>query len=87
MVVHDQELGRAGEHPRGGDPLDLAARARLPPMLIDEETEATAALGLVRQRAQHLTFGEFSQKFASVAKGAPFLDDPIVVSAGIKFRF
>jgi len=40
-----------------------------------------AAFGLVRQRALHLTFGEFSQKFASVTKGAPFLSDPIVVSA------
>ena len=40
-----------------------------------------AAAGLVRERALHLTFGEFSQKFASVTKGAPFLADPIVVSA------
>ena len=40
-----------------------------------------AAAGLVRERALHLTFGEFSQKFATVTKGAPFLADPIVVSA------
>jgi phosphoserine aminotransferase len=40
-----------------------------------------AALGLVRRRALHLTYGEFSQKFASVTAGAPFLDDPIVLSA------
>jgi phosphoserine aminotransferase len=40
-----------------------------------------AAAGLVRERALHLTFGEFSQKFASVTKGAPFLADPIVVSS------
>jgi phosphoserine aminotransferase len=40
-----------------------------------------AALGLVRERALHLTFGEFSSKFAAVTKGAPFLADPIVVSA------
>jgi phosphoserine aminotransferase len=40
-----------------------------------------AAAGLVRERALHLTFGEFSQKFASVTKGAPFLADPIVVAA------
>jgi phosphoserine aminotransferase len=39
-----------------------------------------AALGLVRERALHLTFGEFSSKFASVTKGAPFLADPVVVS-------
>jgi phosphoserine aminotransferase len=40
-----------------------------------------AALGLVRRRSLHLTYGEFSQKFASVTAGAPFLDDPIVLSA------
>src|SRR5947199_9480231 len=40
-----------------------------------------AACGLVRRRALHLTFGEFTQKFASVTRGAPFLADPIVVSA------
>ena len=40
-----------------------------------------AALGLVRQRSLHLTYGEFSSKFASVTKGAPFLADPVVVSA------
>jgi phosphoserine aminotransferase len=40
-----------------------------------------AAAGLVRERALHLTFGEFSQKFATVTQGAPFLADPIVVTA------
>jgi phosphoserine aminotransferase len=40
-----------------------------------------AAFGLVRDRSLHLTFGEFSQKFASVTTGAPFLKDPIKVSA------
>lgn len=40
-----------------------------------------AALGLVREQAQHFTYGEFSSKFATVTKGAPFLADPIVVSA------
>jgi phosphoserine aminotransferase len=40
-----------------------------------------AAAGLVRERSLHLTYGEFSSKFASVTKGAPFLADPIVVSA------
>jgi phosphoserine aminotransferase len=40
-----------------------------------------AAFGLVRERALHLTFGEFSSKFATVTKGAPFLADPVVVSA------
>ncbi|MGS0685354.1 phosphoserine transaminase [Nakamurella sp. GG22] len=40
-----------------------------------------AALGLVRNRAQHLTFGEFSAKFATVTRKAPFLADPQVLSA------
>jgi phosphoserine aminotransferase len=40
-----------------------------------------AAACLVRERALHLTFGEFSQKFATVTKNAPFLADPIVVQA------
>jgi phosphoserine aminotransferase len=40
-----------------------------------------AAFGLVERRSAHLSFGEFSQKFATVTKGAPFLDDPMVVSA------
>jgi phosphoserine aminotransferase len=40
-----------------------------------------AAFGLVRERALHLTYGEFSSKFASVTDGAPFLAEPLVVSA------
>ena len=40
-----------------------------------------AAFGLVRERALHLTYGEFSQKFAKATKDAPFLGDPVVVSA------
>ncbi len=40
-----------------------------------------AAAWLVRERALHLTYGEFSQKFAKVTKGAPFLGDPIVIEA------
>jgi len=39
-----------------------------------------AAFGLVRDKAQHLAFGEFSAKFASVTKGAPFLADPSVIT-------
>ena len=39
-----------------------------------------AAFGLVRERAQHLAFGEFSSKFAKVTAAAPFLGDPTVVS-------
>jgi phosphoserine aminotransferase len=40
-----------------------------------------AAFGLVEHRALHLTFGEFSQKFAGVTAGAPFLADPLVLAA------
>jgi phosphoserine aminotransferase len=40
-----------------------------------------AAVGLIRERSLHLTYGEFSSKFAGVAKGAPFLADPVVVSS------
>jgi phosphoserine aminotransferase len=40
-----------------------------------------AACGLVQRRSAHLTFGEFSQKFASVTAGAPFLEDPVKLSA------
>jgi len=40
-----------------------------------------AAFGLVRERSLHLTYGEFSSKFATVTKGAPFLADPVVITA------
>jgi phosphoserine aminotransferase len=40
-----------------------------------------AAFGLVQRRAAHLTYGEFSQKFATVTSGAPFLEDPLTISA------
>jgi phosphoserine aminotransferase len=40
-----------------------------------------ACAWLVRERALHLTYGEFSQKFAKATQGAPFLEDPIVVEA------
>ena len=40
-----------------------------------------AAFGLVRERAQHLSFGEFSAKFASVTAAAPWLEAPSVVKA------
>ncbi|HEY8768977.1 MAG TPA: phosphoserine transaminase [Thermoleophilaceae bacterium] len=39
------------------------------------------AAGIIRERSLHLTFGEFSSKFANVAAGAPFLADPVIVSA------
>ncbi len=40
-----------------------------------------AAFGLVRERSLHMTYGEFSQKFATATKGAPFLADPLTVTA------
>jgi phosphoserine aminotransferase len=40
-----------------------------------------AAAWLVRERALHLTYGEFSGKFAKVTAAAPFLADPILVEA------
>jgi len=40
-----------------------------------------ATFGLIERRSLHLTFGEFSSKFAQAAAAAPFLDDPVVVSS------
>ncbi len=40
-----------------------------------------AAFGLVRERAQHLAFGEFSSKFAKVTDRAPFLAASSVISS------
>jgi len=40
-----------------------------------------AAFGLVRDKAQHLSFGEFSAKFASVTTNAPFLQASSVIKA------
>ncbi len=42
-----------------------------------------AAVGLIRTRSQHLTFGEFSSKFASVAAGAPFLGAPTIIKSEV----
>jgi phosphoserine aminotransferase len=40
-----------------------------------------AACGLIARRALHLSYGEFSSKFATCTRQAPFLADPIVVEA------
>jgi phosphoserine aminotransferase len=40
-----------------------------------------ATAWLVRERALHLVYGEFSQKFAKATGAAPFLGDPILVEA------
>ena len=40
-----------------------------------------AAFGLIERRSEHLTFGEFSSKFAAVTAAAPHLDDPLVIES------
>ncbi|GAA1897163.1 phosphoserine transaminase [Streptomyces sodiiphilus] len=40
-----------------------------------------ATHGLIETRSQHLTFGEFSSKFAKAAKLAPWLEEPSVISS------
>ncbi|HEX5366714.1 MAG TPA: phosphoserine transaminase [Acidimicrobiales bacterium] len=40
-----------------------------------------ATFGLVEQRSQHLSFGEFSSKFAACAAAAPHLERPDVIEA------
>lgn len=40
-----------------------------------------ASCCLVRERPLHLSYGEFSSKFAECTRAAPFLADPILVSA------
>ncbi len=40
-----------------------------------------AAFGLIREKSQHLSFGEFSAKFASVTSRAPWLAAPTVLSS------
>ncbi|MEU6060498.1 phosphoserine transaminase [Streptomyces sp. NPDC047097] len=40
-----------------------------------------ATHGLIEEKSQHLSFGEFSSKFAKAAKLAPWLAEPTVISA------
>jgi phosphoserine aminotransferase len=40
-----------------------------------------ATFGLIDRRSQHLSFGEFSSKFATAARRAPFLQDPEVLES------
>ncbi|MCU0266566.1 MAG: phosphoserine transaminase [Actinomycetia bacterium] len=40
-----------------------------------------ATFGLIREKSQHLSFGEFGAKFAKAAKAAPFLAEPTVRSS------
>jgi phosphoserine aminotransferase len=45
-----------------------------------------ATLGLIRERSQHLCFGEFSAKFATAATRAPFLSEPSIIEAATGSR-
>src|SRR5690625_288989 len=40
-----------------------------------------ASFGLIRRKAQHLSFGEFGSKFATATNNAPFLDDSVILHA------
>jgi phosphoserine aminotransferase len=40
-----------------------------------------ATYSLIRQKSQHLSFGEFSSKFAAAVESAPWLDAPTVVAS------
>lgn len=40
-----------------------------------------ATHGLIENKSQHLSFGEFSSKFAKAAKLAPWLAEPTVISS------
>ncbi len=40
-----------------------------------------AAFGLINSKSLHLTFGEFSAKFASAVAANPFVGEPIIISA------
>ncbi len=40
-----------------------------------------ATFGLIERKSQHLSFGEFSSKFASAAAAAPWLEDPSVIKS------
>ncbi len=40
-----------------------------------------ATFGLIEAQSQHLSFGEFSSKFAAAAKAAPHLKDPQVIES------
>ena len=42
-----------------------------------------ATFGLIARHSPHLTFGEFSTKFAKAAAGAPWLDAPSIVEAPV----
>jgi phosphoserine aminotransferase len=45
-----------------------------------------ATFGLVERHSQHVSFGEFSSKFAAAVKAAPHLDEPEVIVAPVGTR-
>jgi phosphoserine aminotransferase len=42
-----------------------------------------ATFHLIESQSQHLSFGEFSSKFASAAKEAPQIKDPLIISSDV----
>ena len=42
-----------------------------------------ATFGLIQEQSQHLSFGEFSSKFAACVKAAPHLKDPQVIESEV----
>jgi phosphoserine aminotransferase len=42
-----------------------------------------ATFGLIEQKSQHLSFGEFSSKFAAAAAAAPHLGDPEIIKSEV----
>ncbi|PUA82538.1 phosphoserine transaminase [Nocardioides currus] len=40
-----------------------------------------ATFGLIRDKSQHLSFGEFSAKFGTAAAAAPWLQDPTIIKS------
>ncbi len=45
-----------------------------------------ATFCLISRRSEHLSFGEFSSKFAAAAAAAPHLDDPVVIESPVGTR-
>ena len=42
-----------------------------------------ATFGLIETRSQHLSFGEFSSKFAAASAAAPHLDEPEIITSDV----
>jgi phosphoserine aminotransferase len=42
-----------------------------------------ATIGLIETRSQHLSFGEFSARFAAITRAAPFLEEPDVIESAL----